>query len=63
MRFRTQVEYGLIDKLAPAQRWGFRRRPAGATVAVQDGWLPLDGSETDGQITASDGSPATEGIT
>ena len=44
---------GLMENVTPAQRWGVSSGvPPRATVALKDGWLPLDSSETDWQINS-----------
>ena len=53
----TQAErsyvLGLMENVTPAQRWGISTGvPPRATVALKDGWLPLDSSETDWQINS-----------
>jgi hypothetical protein len=41
----------LMENVDPAQRWGVSGGvPLEATVALKDGWLPLNGQETDWQI-------------
>ena len=42
-----------MENVAPSQRWGVTGGvPAHATVAVKDGWLPLDSASTDWQINS-----------
>ena len=42
-----------MENVAPSQRWGVTGGvPAHATVAVKDGWLPLDAANTDWQINS-----------
>ena len=44
---------GLMENVLPAQRWGISGGvPDGATVAVKDGWLPLNNSDTDWQVNS-----------
>jgi beta-lactamase class A len=43
----------LMENVAPSQRWGVSGGvPAQATVALKDGWLPLNSSNTDWQINS-----------
>ena len=43
----------LMENVAPSQRWGVSGGvPATATVALKDGWLPLNSSNTDWQINS-----------
>ena len=43
----------LMENVAPSQRWGVPGGvPPQATVAVKDGWLPLDAANTDWQINS-----------
>jgi hypothetical protein len=43
----------LVKPVAPSQRWGVTGGvPPQATVAVKDGWLPLDAANTDWQINS-----------
>jgi hypothetical protein len=43
----------LMENVAPSQRWGVSGGvPAAATVALKDGWLPLNDSNTDWQINS-----------
>jgi beta-lactamase class A len=47
--------YGLslMENVAPAQRWGVSGGvPAQVTVALKNGWLPLNDSDTDWQINS-----------
>ena len=42
-----------MENVAPSQRWGVTGGvPPQATVAVKDGWLPLDSASTDWQINS-----------
>lgn len=42
-----------MENVAPSQRWGVTGGvPLQATVAVKDGWLPLDAANTDWQINS-----------
>ena len=42
-----------MENVAPSQRWGVTGGvPPEATVAVKDGWLPLDAAGTDWQINS-----------
>ena len=42
-----------MESVAPSQRWGVTGGvPPQATVAVKDGWLPLDAANTDWQINS-----------
>jgi beta-lactamase class A len=42
-----------MENVAPSQRWGVTGGvPPQATVAVKDGWLPLDAANTDWQINS-----------
>jgi beta-lactamase class A len=44
---------GLMEDITPSQRWGVCAGvPAQATVALKNGWLPLDESGTDWQINS-----------
>jgi hypothetical protein len=44
---------GLLENVTPAQRWGVSGGvPPQATVALKDGWLPLDAAATDWQINS-----------
>jgi beta-lactamase class A len=43
----------LMENVTPAQRWGISGGiPAGVTVALKNGWLPLDSSDTNWQINS-----------
>jgi hypothetical protein len=43
----------LMENVAPSQRWGVSGGvPAAATVALKDGWLPLNSANTDWQINS-----------
>jgi beta-lactamase class A len=43
----------LMENVTPAQRWGVSGGvPAQATVALKDGWLPLNAADTDWQINS-----------
>jgi Beta-lactamase enzyme family len=43
----------LMEHVAPDQRWGISGGvPAGVTVALKNGWLPLDAANTDWQINS-----------
>jgi beta-lactamase class A len=43
----------LMENVTPSQRWGVSGGvPAQATVALKNGWLPLDSSDTDWQINS-----------
>jgi len=43
----------LMENVVPAQRWGVSGGvPAQATVALKNGWLPLDDASTDWQINS-----------
>ena len=43
----------LMENVTPSQRWGVSGGvPAGVTVALKNGWLPLDSSDTDWQINS-----------
>ena len=51
----------LMENVTPAQRWGVSGGvPAQATVALKNGWLPLNGAATDWQIN-SEGSISGSG--
>ena len=41
-----------MENVLPTQRWGISGIPYRATVAVKDGWLPLNSSETDWQVNS-----------
>jgi beta-lactamase class A len=44
---------GLMENVAPDQRWGVSGGvPAGVTVALKNGWLPLDAADDDWQINS-----------
>jgi Beta-lactamase enzyme family len=43
----------LMENVAPGQRWGISGGvPAGVTVALKNGWLPLDEASTDWQVNS-----------
>ncbi len=43
----------LLENVTPSQRWGVSGGvPAGVTVALKNGWLPLDSSDTNWQINS-----------
>jgi hypothetical protein len=43
----------LMENVAPGQRWGISGGvPAGVTVALKNGWLPLNDANTDWQINS-----------
>lgn len=43
----------LMENVTPAQRWGVSGGvPAQVTVALKNGWLPLDAADTDWQINS-----------
>ena len=43
----------LMENVSPDQRWGISGGvPAGVTVALKNGWLPLDAANTDWQINS-----------
>jgi len=43
----------LMEHVAAGQRWGISGGvPAGVTVALKDGWLPLDAAATDWQVNS-----------
>jgi hypothetical protein len=43
----------LMENVAPGQRWGVSGGvPAGVTVALKNGWLPLDHANTDWQVNS-----------
>jgi hypothetical protein len=53
----TTVDQGyalsLMESVTSAQRWGISGGvPAGVTVALKNGWLPLDSSDTNWQINS-----------
>ncbi len=42
-----------MENVAPDQRWGVSGGvPAGVTVALKNGWLPLDDANTDWQVNS-----------
>jgi hypothetical protein len=42
-----------MENVTPAQRWGVGGGvPAQATVALKNGWLPLEGTDSDWQINS-----------
>lgn len=44
---------GLLENVTPDQRWGVSNGvPPGVTVALKNGWLPLNDSDTDWQINS-----------
>ena len=44
---------GLMENITPSQRWGVcAASPARATVALKNGWLPLNQAGTDWQINS-----------
>ena len=44
---------GLMENVTPAQRWGVSAGvPSGVTVALKNGWLPLDAAGDDWQINS-----------
>jgi hypothetical protein len=44
---------GLMENVTPSQRWGVSGGvPATVTVALKNGWLPLNGSDTDWQVNS-----------
>jgi hypothetical protein len=44
---------GLMENVTPPQRWGVTGGvPAGVTVALKNGWLPLDDADQDWQINS-----------
>jgi hypothetical protein len=44
---------GLMENVTPSQRWGVSGGvPATATVALKNGWLPLNNAETDWQVNS-----------
>jgi Beta-lactamase enzyme family len=48
-----QYALSLLENVAPDQAWGVSGGvPAGVTVALKDGWLPLNGDQTDWQINS-----------
>ena len=43
----------LLEHVTPDQRWGVSAGvPSGVTVALKDGWLPLDTADTDWQVNS-----------
>ncbi len=43
----------LMENIAPEQRWGVSGGvPAGVTVALKNGWLPLDSANSDWQVNS-----------
>jgi Beta-lactamase enzyme family len=43
----------LMENVIPAQRWGVSGGvPARVTVALKNGWLPLDGADSDWQVNS-----------
>jgi hypothetical protein len=53
----TDAERGyavsLMENVTPSQRWGISGGvPARATVALKNGWLPLDSKEDDWQVNS-----------
>jgi beta-lactamase class A len=43
----------LMENVTPSQRWGVSGGiPAGVTVALKNGWLPLDDANTDWQVNS-----------
>jgi beta-lactamase class A len=43
----------LLENVTPSQRWGVSGGvPAGVTVALKNGWLPLEGTDSDWQINS-----------
>jgi beta-lactamase class A len=53
----TSAERGyalsLLENVTPSQRWGVCDGvPAGVTVALKNGWLPLDTADTDWQVNS-----------
>jgi hypothetical protein len=48
-----QYALSLMENVAPGQAWGVSGGvPAGVTVALKDGWLPLNDAQTDWQINS-----------
>ena len=42
-----------MENVAPDQRWGVSGGvPAGVTVALKNGWLPLNDANTDWQVNS-----------
>jgi hypothetical protein len=50
---QRQAALQFMENVDPSQRWGVTGGvPSRATVAVKDGWLPLDSASTDWQINS-----------
>jgi hypothetical protein len=50
---QRKVALGLMEDVTPDQRWGVSGGvPAQVTVALKDGWLPLNAADTDWQINS-----------
>ncbi len=52
---RAERDYALslMENVTPSQRWGVTGGvPAGVTVALKNGWLPLRGSDSDWQVNS-----------
>jgi hypothetical protein len=48
-----QFALSLLENVTPAQRWGVSGGvPSGVTVALKNGWLPLDAANSDWQINS-----------
>jgi beta-lactamase class A len=48
-----QYALSLMESVTPGQRWGVSGGvPAGVTVALKNGWLPLDAANSDWQINS-----------
>jgi beta-lactamase class A len=48
-----RLAVGLMEDVTPDQRWGVSGGvPSQATVALKNGWLPLDAADTDWQINS-----------
>jgi hypothetical protein len=48
-----QYALSLLENVTPAQRWGVSGGvPTGVTVALKNGWLPLDAASSDWQINS-----------
>ena len=48
-----QYALSLLENVTPAQRWGVSGGvPSGVTVALKNGWLPLDAANSDWQINS-----------
>jgi hypothetical protein len=48
-----QFALSLLENVTPAQRWGVSGGvPPGVTVALKNGWLPLDAANSDWQINS-----------